>query len=64
MNISDLLMAVLNNIFKYIHMRNQEWIFGETFCTITNFMGIVTISASVLNMTAMTVDRLSWEHLD
>jgi hypothetical protein len=57
MNISDLLMAILNNIFNYIHMRDQEWIFGETFCTITNFMGIVTISASILNMTAMTVDR-------
>jgi hypothetical protein len=57
MNISDLLMAILNSIFNYIRMRDQEWIFGDTFCTITNFMGIVTISASVLNMTAMTVDR-------
>jgi hypothetical protein len=57
MNISDLMMAILNNIFNYIHMRDQEWIFGETFCIINNFMGIVTISASVLNMTAMIVDR-------
>jgi hypothetical protein len=31
MNISDLMMAILNNIFNYIHMRDQEWIFGETF---------------------------------
>ena len=57
MNISDLLMAVLNTFVNYIHMRDQEWSFGETYCAVNNFMGIFTIAASVLNMTAMTVDR-------
>jgi hypothetical protein len=50
-------MAVLNCIFNYVHMRDREWIFGRIYCNVNNFFGIVTITASVLNLTAMSIDR-------
>lgn len=57
MSLSDLMMAVLNCIFNYIHMRDREWVFGGFYCTINNFIAIVTVAASVLNLTAMSIDR-------
>lgn len=57
MSLSDLLMAILNCIFNYIHMRDREWTFGGIYCSINNFMAIVTVAASVLNLTAMSIDR-------
>nr|XP_040576875.1 tachykinin-like peptides receptor 86C [Lepeophtheirus salmonis] len=57
MSLSDLLMATLNCVFNYIFMRDRYWSFGSAYCSINNFMAIVTISASVLNLTAMSLDR-------
>jgi tachykinin receptor 3 len=39
-------------------MRDREWVFGGVYCTINNFIAIVTVAASVLNLTAMSIDRL------
>ena len=57
MSLSDLLMATCNTIFNYIFMRDMRWDFGPFFCSVNNFMAIVTVAASVLNLTAMSVDR-------
>ena len=57
MSFSDLLMATLNCIFNYVYMRDRRWKFGPAFCTISNFLAIVTVAASVLNLTAMSIDR-------
>ena len=57
MSLSDLLMATCNTIFNYIFMRDMRWDFGRFFCSVNNFMAIVTVAASVLNLTAMSVDR-------
>ncbi|TRY77878.1 hypothetical protein TCAL_12047 [Tigriopus californicus] len=57
MSLSDLLMATFNCIFNYIFMRDNRWDFGAAHCTINNFLAIVTVSASVLNLTAMSIDR-------
>jgi len=57
MSLSDLLMAVLNTIFNYVYMRDRNWIFGNTYCQIKNFSDIVTVATSVLNLTAMSIDR-------
>ena len=57
MSLSDLLMAVLNCSFNYVTMRDRKWDFGQAYCTINNFMAIVTVTASVLNLTAMSLDR-------
>eukprot|EP00094_Tigriopus_californicus_P012462 TCALIF_12047-PA protein Name:"Similar to TkR86C Tachykinin-like peptides receptor 86C (Drosophila melanogaster)" AED:0.03 eAED:0.04 QI:11/0.5/0.4/1/0.75/1/5/36/291 len=58
MSLSDLLMATFNCIFNYIFMRDNRWDFGAAHCTINNFLAIVTVSASVLNLTAMSIDRV------
>jgi tachykinin receptor 3 len=40
-------------------MRDRQWVFGSFYCTINNFIAIVTVAASVLNLTAMSIDRYS-----
>ena len=62
MSLSDLLMAVLNCSFNYVTMRDRKWDFGQAYCTINNFMAIVTVTASVLNLTAMSLDRWEWRN--
>ena len=57
MSFSDLLMATFNCIFNYLFMRDMEWYFGGAYCAVNNFLAIVTVSASVLNLTAMSLDR-------
>ena len=57
MSLSDLLMAVLNCSFNYVTMRDRRWDFGQVYCTVNNFMAIVSVSTSVLNLTAMSLDR-------
>ena len=57
MSLSDLLMATFNTIFNYVFMRDMRWDFGPVYCAVNNFLAIVTISASVLNLTAMSLDR-------
>jgi tachykinin-like receptor len=38
-------------------MRDREWPFGGLYCNLNNFFAIVTVSTSVLNLTAMSIDR-------
>ena len=57
MSLSDLLMAVLNCSFNYVTMRDRKWDFGHAYCTVNNFIAIVSVTTSVLNLTAMSLDR-------
>lgn len=57
LSITDLLLTVLNGLFNFIYMRDSNWIFGEVYCTINNFVSYVTVAASVLTLTAITIDR-------
>ncbi|XP_068201558.1 tachykinin-like peptides receptor 86C [Palaemon carinicauda] len=59
MNLSaaDLFMSVLNCMFNFIYMLHSDWPFGAVYCTISNFMANVTISASVLTLMAISFDR-------
>merc|ERR1711971_337242 len=57
MSFSDLMLTTLNCICNYIYMRDQVWYFNETACSLNNFFAVLTISASVLNLTAMSVTR-------
>ena len=57
MSLSDLLMATFNCIFNYVFMRDMRWAFGAAYCVVNNFLAIVTVAASVLNLTAMSMDR-------
>jgi hypothetical protein len=57
MSFSDLLMAAFNTTFNYVFMRDMKWEFGAAYCSVNNFLAIVTVSATVLNLTAMSLDR-------
>ena len=57
LSITDLLLTVLNGLFNFIYMRDNNWIFGDIYCTINNFVAYVTVAASVLTLTAITLDR-------
>ena len=57
MSLADLMLASLNCSFNFVTMRDRKWVFGSTYCTFNNFMAIVTVAASVLNLTAMSLDR-------
>nr|WOA03683.1 CHH family candidate receptor A24beta2 [Gecarcinus lateralis] len=54
---ADLFMSVLNCMFNFIYMLHSDWPFGAVYCTISNFMANVTISASVFTLMAISFDR-------
>eukprot|EP00095_Tigriopus_kingsejongensis_P008098 maker-scaffold590_size129399-snap-gene-0.30 protein:Tk08098 transcript:maker-scaffold590_size129399-snap-gene-0.30-mRNA-1 annotation:"tachykinin-like peptides receptor 86c-like isoform x1" len=57
LSVVDLLMALLNTLFNFIFMRDKNWPFGSTYCTINNFVAYLTVAASVLTLMAITLDR-------
>ncbi|XP_069170111.1 uncharacterized protein [Procambarus clarkii] len=57
LSVADLMMSVFNCIFNFIYMLHSDWPFGSTYCTISNFLANVTISASVFTLMAISLDR-------
>lgn len=57
LSIADLLMSSLNCIFNFIYMLNSDWPFGSIYCTVNNFVGNVTVAASVFTLVAISFDR-------
>ncbi|RWS03431.1 tachykinin-like peptides receptor 86C, partial [Dinothrombium tinctorium] len=56
LSVADLMMATLNAMFNFIYMLNSNWIFGYTYCKISNFAANLTVSASVFTITATSID--------
>lgn len=57
LSIADLMMTLLNTLFNFILMRDNQWPFGVPYCYINNFVAFMTVSASTLTLTAITVER-------
>ncbi|RWS30567.1 tachykinin-like peptides receptor 86C [Leptotrombidium deliense] len=57
LSIADLMMATLNAMFNFVYMINSNWIFGDKYCKINNFVANLTVSASVFTITATSIDR-------
>ena len=57
MSLADLLMTCLNCIPNFIYMRDRDWPYSHLLCKINNFAAILTVSASVLSMTALSINR-------
>ena len=57
LSIADITVATLNVIFNFIYMLNSDWPFGELYCKVTNFFSILSVSASVLTLMAISIDR-------
>ena len=57
LSFTDLLMTIFNGVFNFIYMRDNDWPFGSVYCTINHFIAHYTVIASVLTLTAITLDR-------
>ncbi|XP_015781284.1 tachykinin-like peptides receptor 99D [Tetranychus urticae] len=57
LSIADIMVSTLNVIFNFTCMLNGDWPFGTLYCKISNYIAIVSVSASVLTLMAISIDR-------
>lgn len=57
LSIADAMVSTLNVTFNYTYMLNGDWPFGTLYCKISQFVAILTISASVFTLMAISIDR-------
>lgn len=57
LSLADTMVSTLNVIFNLISMLISYWPFGNFYCKISNFIAILSISASVFTLTAISWDR-------
>ncbi|RZF36506.1 hypothetical protein LSTR_LSTR008841 [Laodelphax striatellus] len=57
LSVADLMMSVFNCIFNFVSMLENNWHFGQTYCTVNNFVANVTVAASVFTLTGISCDR-------
>lgn len=47
LSIADIMVSTLNVVFNFIYMLNGDWVFGSTYCKVSNFIAILSVAASV-----------------
>ncbi|XP_003737058.1 tachykinin-like peptides receptor 86C [Galendromus occidentalis] len=57
LSVADMTTAMFNVIFNAVFMMHSHWPFGQTYCKVTNFISLLTVSSSVFTITAMSIDR-------
>ena len=57
LSVANLLMSCLNCSFNFVYMVRADWPFGLTYCVISNFFANFTVSASVLTLMAVAMER-------
>ncbi|XP_013772923.1 tachykinin-like peptides receptor 99D [Limulus polyphemus] len=57
LSLADTMVSTLNVIFNFTYMLNTDWPFGWAYCKISNFIAIVSVSASVFTLMAISIDR-------
>lgn len=57
LSIADTMVSTLNVIFNFTYMLRREWWFGEWYCKFSNFIAVVSVSASVFTLMAISIDR-------
>lgn len=57
LTISDLISSIFNTAFNFVYMLHNNWIFGEPYCKINNFIANMTVASSVFTITATSFDR-------
>ncbi|XP_022703771.1 tachykinin-like peptides receptor 99D isoform X1 [Varroa jacobsoni] len=57
LSIADTMVSTLNVIFNFTFMLRSEWWFGEWYCKFSNFVALVSVSASVFTLMAISIDR-------
>lgn len=57
LSIADIMVSTLNVIFNFVYMLNGDWLFGSTYCKVSNFIAILSVAASVFTLMAISIDR-------
>ena len=57
LSVADMTTAMFNVIFNAVYMMHSHWPFGQTYCKVTSFVSLLTVSSSVFTITAMSIDR-------
>lgn len=58
LSIADAMNATFNVVFNFTYMLNKlNWRFGHMYCKICAFVSVLSISASVLTLMAISFDR-------
>ncbi|XP_077288482.1 tachykinin-like peptides receptor 99D [Arctopsyche grandis] len=57
LSIADTMVSTLNVTFNYWYMMNADWPFGALYCKISQFVSVLSISASVFTLMAISIDR-------
>ncbi|XP_037074767.1 tachykinin-like peptides receptor 99D [Pollicipes pollicipes] len=57
--VSDCMMSTMNITFNFVYFLNSHWPFGEAYCKIVQFVSVLSVSASVFTLVAISIDRYS-----
>lgn len=57
LSVADLLMSSLNCVFNFIFLLNNDWPFGDLYCTVNNFIANLSVASSVFTLVAISLDR-------
>lgn len=57
LSIADAMVSTLNVTPNYTYMLNSHWPFGTLYCKISQFVAVLSISASVFTLMAISIDR-------
>lgn len=57
LSIADAMVSTLNVMFNYFYILDNNWIFGDANCKISQFIANITICASVFTLMAISIDR-------
>ncbi|CAK1598513.1 unnamed protein product [Parnassius mnemosyne] len=57
LSLADAMISTLNVTFNFTYMLNLNWPFGHFYCKFNQFIAVVSISASVFTLMAISVDR-------
>ncbi|CAG0914738.1 unnamed protein product [Notodromas monacha] len=57
LSVADVVVSTLNVVFNFIYMLSSTWPFGATYCKISSFIGVLSVSASVLSLVCISLDR-------
>ncbi|XP_076327810.1 tachykinin-like peptides receptor 99D [Tachypleus tridentatus] len=57
LSLADTMVSTLNVIFNFTYMLNGDWPFGRAYCKMSNFIAILSVSASVFTLMAISIDR-------
>ncbi|XP_037074776.1 tachykinin-like peptides receptor 99D [Pollicipes pollicipes] len=55
--VSDCMMSTMNITFNFVYFLNSHWPFGEAYCKIVQFVSVLSVSASVFTLVAISIDR-------